>query len=185
MKRSLPMVLVLAVVLLGIAPFAAQAAVPPSAFTLKVGAYFPQEDLDDLEFDTGLNAEVSFTSYFHPNLAAELGIGYFESENDFDFEVTAIPVTLNLKGIIPIGGVELYALGGIGAYYVTFEFPGFDENDTVLGFQAGAGVNFNITPAMFVGAEAKYLWAKPDFGFPVGEIKIDGFQATANLGFRF
>jgi outer membrane protein W len=179
------MVLVLAVVLLGIAPFAAQAAVPPSAFTLKVGAYFPQEDLDDLDFDTGLAAEVSFTSYFHPNLAAELGVGYIQSESDiFDAEMMAIPVTLNLKGIIPVGGVELYVLAGIGAYYVQFENNiGFDEDDTVLGFQAGAGANFNITPTMFVGAEAKYLWAEPEFAGV--DVKIDGFQATANLGFRF
>jgi opacity protein-like surface antigen len=68
---------------------------------------------------------------------------------------------------------------------VTVENGGFDENDTVLGFQLGIGANFDITPVMFLGAEGKYFWAKPDFGTPAGEADIDGFQLTANLGYRF
>jgi opacity protein-like surface antigen len=185
MKRSLPLVLALAAVLLGIAPLSASAAMPENAVAIKLGGYFPQEDLDDAEFDTGLNVEISFTRYFHPNFALELGIGYFNTENDFDAEVTSYPITLNLKAVYPVGGVELYALGGLGAYYAKLEVGGFDENDTVLGWQLGVGANFNITPIVYIGAEAKYLWAKPDFGFPIGELKIDGIQATANLGYRF
>lgn len=185
MKRSLPLVLALAVVLLGIAPIAASAAMPENAAAIKLGGYFPQaNDVDD--FDTGVNVEISFTRYFHPNFALELGIGYFNSEDDFNNELTSYPFTVNLKAVYPVGGVEVYALGGLGAYYVKAETAsGFDENDTVLGLQLGAGANFNFTPVVYIGAEAKYFWAKPDFGFPFGEAKIDGIQATANLGYRF
>jgi opacity protein-like surface antigen len=183
MKRSLPLVLALAVVLLGIAPLTSSAAMPENAVAIKVGGYFPQaDDVDD--FDTGFNMEISLTRYFHPNFALEFGVGYLMSESDFNVELTSYPITLNLKAVYPVGGVELYALGGIGAYYVKVE-NGFDENDTVLGFQLGAGANFNITPVVYIGAEAKYFWAKPDFGGPSGETKIDGIQATANLGYRF
>jgi opacity protein-like surface antigen len=183
MKRSLPLVLALAVVLLGIAPLTASAAIPENAVAIKLGGYFPQaNDVDD--FDTGFNMEISFTRYFHPNFALELGVGYFKSENDFNVELTSYPITLNLKAVYPVGGVELYALGGLGAYYVKVE-NGFDENDTVLGLQLGVGANFDITPVVYIGAEAKYFWAKPDFGGPNGELKIDGIQATANLGYRF
>jgi opacity protein-like surface antigen len=184
MKRSLPLVLALAVVLLGIAPLSASAAMPENAVAIKLGGYFPQaDDVDD--FDTGLNVEISFTHYFHPNFALELGVGYFKSEDDFDDKLTSYPITLNLKAVYPVGGIELYALGGIGAYYAKLEVPflGFDENDTVLGYQLGVGANFNITPIVYIGAEAKYFWAKPDFAGV--EIKIDGLQATANLGYRF
>lgn len=177
-------------VLLCLVPAAVFAQNPPNALTIKAGGYFPQaDDVDD--FDTGFNGEISFTRYFHPNFALELGVAYFQSEDDFNDELTGVPITLNLKGVYPIGAVELYALAGIGAYYVKIEDStgNFDENDTVLGYQLGAGVNFNVTPVVFVGAEAKYFWAKPefDFGFPIGtaEIKIDGWQATANLGYRF
>jgi opacity protein-like surface antigen len=170
MKRSLPLVLALAVVLLGIAPLTSSAAMPENAVAIKVGGYFPQaDDVDD--FDTGFNMEISLTRYFHPNFALEFGVGYLMSESDFNVELTSYPITLNLKAVYPVGGVELYALGGIGAYYVKVE-NGFDAN-------------FNITPVVYIGAEAKYFWAKPDFGGPSGETKIDGIQATANLGYRF
>ncbi|MGE5753861.1 MAG: outer membrane protein, partial [Deltaproteobacteria bacterium] len=119
----------------------------------------------------------------HPNFALEFGVGYFTSEDGAD--LTSYPFTLNLKAIYPLPGAELYALGGVGAYYVKAESGPFDENDTVLGFQLGIGGSFDLTPVIFIGAEGKYFWAKPDFGFPVDEVKIDGILATINLGYRF
>ena len=44
-------------------------------------------------------------------------------------------------------------------------------------------MNFNITPTVFLGAEGRYLWAKPSWGGQ--DIKLDGFTVTADLGFRF
>jgi opacity protein-like surface antigen len=179
MKRA---ALLFVAVLLCLAPAAALAQVPPNAVTLKAGAYFPQaNDVDD--FDTGFNMELSYSRYFHPNFALELGVGYFKSEDGA--ELTSYPFTLNLKGIYPFMGAELYGLAGVGAYYVKAESGPFDENDTVLGFQLGIGANFDLTPVIFVGAEGKYFWAKPDFGGPEGEVKIDGILATINLGYRF
>lgn len=183
MKRA---ALILVAVLLCLAPAAALAQMPPNALTLKAGAYFPQADDVD-EFDTGFNMELSYTRYFHPNFALEFGVGYFNSEAD-GVDLTSYPFTLNLKGVYPFMGAELYALAGIGAYYVKVE-NGFDENDTVFGYQLGIGANFDIVPGIFVGAEGKYFWAKPDFGtidtVVVGERKIDGILATINLGYRF
>ncbi|NJD62919.1 MAG: porin family protein [Deltaproteobacteria bacterium] len=179
MKRAS---LLLVAVLLCLAPAAVMAQMPPNAVTVKAGAYFPQaNDVDD--FDSGFNAEISYTRYFHPNFALELGVGYFQSEDGA--ELTSYPITANLKGVYPFMGAEFYGLAGIGAYYVKAEGGGFDENDTVLGFQLGIGANFDLTPVIFVGAEGKYFWAKPDFGAPAGEVKIDGILATVNLGYRF
>jgi len=182
MKRSFSLVLALAVVLLGISPLTATAAKPENAAAIKLGGYIPQaDDVDD--FDTGINVELSFTRYFHPNFAFELGIGYFKSEDGG--ELTSYPITLNAKAVYPVGELELYALGGIGAYYVNVESGNFDENDTVVGYQLGVGANIDITPVVYIGVEAKYLWASPDFGFPIGKVDIDGMQASANLGYRF
>ena len=182
MKRLLSLVLALAVVLPGIAPLTASAAMPENAAAIKLGGYIPQADDVD-NFDTGINVELSFTRYFHPNFAFELGIGYFKSEDGA--ELTSYPITLNAKAVYPIGDLEIYALGGIGAYYVTVESGDFDENDTVVGYQLGVGANIDITPVVYIGVEAKYLWASPDFGFPIGKVDIDGMQASANLGYRF
>jgi opacity protein-like surface antigen len=179
MKRG---ALLFVAALLCLAPAVVMAQSPPNAVTLKAGAYFPQaNDVDD--FDSGFNMEVSYTRYFLPHFALELGVGYFNSEDGA--ELTSYPFTVNLKGVYPFLGAELYALGGIGAYYVKLENGGFDENDTVLGYQLGIGANVDITPVVFIGAEGKYFWAKPDFGGPAGEVKIDGILATVNLGYRF
>ena len=112
MKRLLSLVLALAVVLPGIAPLTASAAMPENAAAIKLGGYIPQADDVD-NFDTGINVELSFTRYFHPNFAFELGIGYFKSEDGA--ELASYPITLNAKAVYPIGDLEIYALGGIGA----------------------------------------------------------------------
>lgn len=165
-----------------------------------------------MEFDTGFNGEIAFGHYFTPNIAGELGIGYFKSETDTAFgfdpslglvtadaELTVIPVTLNVKLAYPVGGIELYALAGVGVYISEMKIhgtvPAFglsisdSDDDTAFGFNLGLGANFNITPNVYLGAEVKYLRAEPSFSFPFllleGDVKIDGIQATANLGCRF
>ncbi len=51
------------------------------------------------------------------------------------------------------------------------------------GDNLGAGLNFNLTDTFFLGAEGRYIWAKPEFG---GEpVELNGFTATINLGFRY
>jgi opacity protein-like surface antigen len=196
-------------VFLGIAPLTASAMTPGNYAAIKLGGYFPQsDDLD--EFDTGFNGEIALGHYFTPNIAGELGIGYFKSESDTAFgfdpsiglvtadaELTVIPVTLNVKLAYPVGGIELYALAGVGVYISEVEINATalglglsdSDDDTAFGFNLGLGANFNITPNVYLGAEVKYLWAEPSFSFPLflleGDVKIDGIQATANLGYRF
>jgi len=77
---------------------------------------------------------------------------------------------------------------GIGVYITKAEVSGTFGNFSgstkgAFGLHAGGGVNFNITPTVFLGAEGRYLWAKPSFGGQ--DIKLDGFTVTADLGFRF
>ncbi len=44
-------------------------------------------------------------------------------------------------------------------------------------------MNLDLTNNVFIGAEGRYLWAKPSFGGQ--DVKLDGFTVTGNLGFRF
>lgn len=197
MKPASCLFLVLAVVLMGIAPSVSLAEAPPNYMVLKGGLYSPSKDFDigasRFELDDGFVAEIAAGHYFLPVFATELGVGYFESKGSpavppGETKFKVVPVTLTAKALLPMGPIEPYGEFGIGAYITKAEVSGtigsFDGSTKgVFGLHAGAGVNFNITPTTFLGAEGRYLWAKPSFGGQ--DIKLDGFTVTGNLGFRF
>lgn len=185
---------------------------------VKPGIYSPQtNDLKD--FDTGFNGEIMFGYRPHPNFAAEIGAGYFTSKGKESFagqvygisysatadeQIDVVPVTLTLKGIYPIDKWELFALGGIGAYFVSGELKykitanGMSISDkgkdstAIFGGHLGLGFHYNITPRFFVGAEGKYLLTSKatlkgeSFGVPLeAKFNLNGIVATAVLGVRF
>jgi opacity protein-like surface antigen len=197
MKTAFASFLVLAVALIGIAPSVSLAENPSNYFVLKGGLYSPGQDFDvgaaHFELDDGFVAELAVGHYIVPFFAAELGVGYFESKatpavpaGETKFKV--VPVTLTGKVLFPFGPIEPYGEFGIGGYItkvdVSGTIPNFSSSTKgVFGLHAGGGVNFNITPSVFLGAEGRYIWAKPSFGGQ--DIKLDGFTVTADLGFRF
>ena len=197
MKPKYALILVLAVALVGFASSVRAADGPSNYMVLKGGLYSPNQDFDleatHFELDDGFVAELAFGHYFAPIFAAELGIGYFESEaspavppGEVKFKV--VPVTLTGKILLPLGPVEPYGEFGIGGYITEADVSGTVGNFTgstkgAFGLHAGGGVNFNITPNVFLGAEGRYIWAKPSFGGQ--DIKLDGFTVTGNLGYRF
>lgn len=174
-----------------------------SYVTLKLGIYSPQED-PFKDFDTGLNGEISVGGYVTPNFGFELGVGYFESEGPgtilapgsvvvpADGEFYVIPVTLNVKYLYPMGGFEPYAEAGVGVYVAEAELSGggvsLSDNYTSIGGFLGGGVNFNITKNIFLGLEGRYHWVgrhKFELGQATQNVEIDGYTATANVGYRF
>jgi opacity protein-like surface antigen len=197
MKTPFAIFLVLAVALIGITPSVSLAEYPSNYLVLKGGLYSPSDDFDlngqRFDHDDGYVAEIAFGHYFFPMFATELGVGYFESEaspavppNETKFKV--VPVTLTGKVLFPIGPIEPYGEFGVGGYITKADVDGTIANFSgstkgVFGLHAGAGVNFNITPTVFLGAEGRYLWAKPSWGGQ--DVKLDGFTVTGNLGFRF
>ena len=197
MKTSCAIFLVLAVALIGAPSPAVAAEYSPSYMVLKGGLYSPSKDFDfdtiHFERDDGFVAEIAFGHYFLPFFATELGVGYFESKaspavppGESKFKV--VPITLTGKVPLPLGPIEPYGEFGIGAYITKIDISGTPSNFSsttkgVFGLHAGGGVNFNITPNVFLGAEGRYLWAKPSFGGQ--DIKLDGFTVTGNVGFRF
>ncbi len=197
MKSATCLLLVLAVILVGLAPSASVAAGPSSYVVLKGGFYSPSKDFDvnnvKLDSKNGVDGEIAFGQYFLPMLAAELGVGYFESKASpailpGEMKLKVVPVTLTGKLFLPMGPIEPYGEFGIGGYITKADITGTlgSFNGTtkgVFGLHAGGGVNFNFTDTVFVGAEGRYLWAKPSFGGQ--DIKLDGFTVTGNLGFRF
>jgi outer membrane protein W len=170
---------------------------------LKLGIYSPEED-PIKDFDTGFNGEISFGSYITSNIVLEVGVGYFESEGPgaivipgpvvvpADGEIYVIPVTVNAKYLYPAGGFEPYAEAGVGVYVADADLSGggvdLSDQYTNFGVFLGAGVNFDITKNIFFGVEGRYHWvARHEFelGQALQHVEIDGFTATANVGYRF
>ena len=196
MKMRPYLIIVLAAVLMGIAPAAALAHAP-NYFVVKGGFYSPSNnyDLDNVHFNTkdGFVVQGALGHYFLPFLAVELEGGYLESDTSSSqsgatSKLKVYPVLATGKVLLPLGPIEPYGEFGLGAYIVDIDVSGTPSNFNsstrgVFGYHAGAGVNIDLAPSVYIGAEGRYLWSKRDFGGT--DIKLDGFTMTGNLGFRF
>ena len=192
-----------AVALIGLSSPASAEEKAASYVLLKGGLYSPSTSYhvdnfnggstSHLDSKTGFAGEVAVGHYFLPTLAVELGAGYFESKGSPAAEpgklkLKVFPVIATAKVLFPIGSIEPYGLFGIGAYFTDVDVDGNlgelrGTTKITYGLHAGAGINFNITDTVFLGAEGKYLWARPSFGGT--DLELDGFVTTANIGFRF
>ncbi|HMK65050.1 MAG TPA: outer membrane beta-barrel protein [Thermodesulfobacteriota bacterium] len=176
---------------------------------LKGGIYSPQNSNLD-QFGTGFNGELAFGHYFSKNFALEFGSGYFQTNRNSSgnfgnatLTFNVVPVILTLKGIIPLDkSVELYGLGGGGAYFLwtstsasannQYYYSSSADNTTLAGGFLGMGINFKITPTVFLGLEGKYLWTSNvtlknynnTYSYTT-DVNLNGIQATFNVGFLF
>lgn len=188
-----------------------------SYFNLKLGGFFPNNSSPGLtNFRTGYNVEGAVGAKIHPNLAMEFGIGYYESEIKSSFTdtfydlasgttytatptVSVLPVTATLKGVIPVGPIELYAGGGGGYYFTWFETKVKDHSGVVVGdlndtytssdfgYHVVAGVDVSISSALALGVEVKRYFVKPEYDITGRTEKIDlgGTVANAVLKLKF
>jgi outer membrane protein W len=173
----------------------------PLYIAIKPGIYSPKAgDLDG--FDTGFSGEVGFGYRVNPNLAGEIGLGYFHTQGEKtiegarpatrEFDINVFPITLTLKAIIPYKKWEFYGLGGGGVYIVSIPHEDYNHDyhdhhydhdkdyhyDARLGGFLGAGINYNITRKIFVGVEGKYLWTDKV------KVKYEEFDAGHEVEFR-
>jgi opacity protein-like surface antigen len=207
MKCRFALSLVLFAFLIGIAPSAYPAEQESQKYSnytvIKGGIYSPSESFDlnnfnggsttHLDTKTGFDGEIAVGHYFLPIFGIELGAGYFESKGSPAAEpgstrLKVVPVIASAKVFLPLGPIEPYGEAGIGAYFTKLEvsdnlgsFSGSSE--VTYGVHMGVGLNINLTDTFFLGAEGRYIWAKPEFG---GQpVNLNGFTATIDLGFRY
>jgi opacity protein-like surface antigen len=206
-----------AVVVLGMAGFAslASAARPGSYLALKGGIYSPSasfniknvgisNDTFDADTKAGFDGEIAIGHYILPTLALELGAGYFKGKGSIkttpvhDVKFDVIPVVITAKVLVPVGPIDPYGEAGLGAYFTKFKVADnlntFSGN-TTFGLHAGAGLNINISPSVFLGVEGRYVTANPSFGnqkiklndteYALDGFKLNGFTTTLVLGFGF
>ena len=180
---------------------------------LKLGAFQPTGDLDDADYDAGLQAALSYNRYLTRYLVVEAAVDGFGVENDSrganasagsyeredTLSVGAILVTV--KGEIPVGQANLFGGIGGGLYSVTLDSDiessrlgdfSADDDDQVFGAHVVAGVNYDITERFFLGVEGMYRWTDDvEIIETVASIPVEyngdlsGFSVSVNGGFRF
>lgn len=201
---------------IGFAPESSGEERPPSYVAFKAGIYSPSasfmlknvnvETTFDADTKTGFDGEIAFGHYVLPTLALELGVGYFKgtgnvnsdstSATQVDFDV--VPVILSAKAFIPAGPIDPYGEAGIGAYFTQVDVANNLDSfsgKTTFGIHAGGGVNVNVTPSVFIGAEGRYVWADPSIGgekitlnssdYSLEDFNLNGFTTTLVVGFGF
>ncbi|HEY3490055.1 MAG TPA: outer membrane beta-barrel protein [Candidatus Deferrimicrobiaceae bacterium] len=174
----------------------------PNYAAIRGGFYSPQShDLDG--FKTGFDGEAAIGHYFNRNLIGEVGVGYFKTDfNGSDpfasgnVKISAIPVTVTVKAVLPLDSVELYGGAGMGAYFNELKYNAAiagvgsasgSASDTSFGFHLVAGGTADLSQTVFMGLEFRYLWDKASFNLPGGtaDAKLDGFTTTVGIGCRF
>jgi len=183
---------------------------------IKGGIYSPSSEFNfdninvdetfDAETETGFAGELAFGHYFSPSFALELGLGYLRSNgtvedvaavgHELDFNI--IPVIVTAKVFVPVGPVFPYGEVGVGAYFSEFDVSdnaNTFEGTTTFGIHAGAGINVYVSPRVFVGIEARYVWNDPDFGgqeinlngddYSLDGFELNGFTTMLALGLSF
>jgi outer membrane protein W len=182
------------------------------------GGIFTPGSTDMKGFSTGFNGEVGYGRYLNDNFALELGVGYFQTNNsttigassgddymsgNAKLDLWVVPLTATVKAIYPIQQFEIYALGGIGAYFVNYKLE-YDvnakiggktttasgspsSNTATFGGYAGVGANYNFPNHWYVGAEGKYLWTRPSIGFEGNDVSVNlyGWIVTGQVGYKF
>jgi opacity protein-like surface antigen len=160
---------------------------------LKGGLFQPNSKDDGLKgFDDGYNAEVALGVRFAKMIGMELGVGYMEAKGDGkaiskDAKVKTIPYTANLILTIPLGSaLNLFAGGGIG-YYTTKFSPGSSAEFKGIGYQGLGGIDFNLGQGFSIGAEYKYIEAKPEYKNSgiTSKVKVGGSALDAGIKLRF
>ena len=215
MKRSAIIVLLLAVIFVLSVPGTSLAEHKKwdGYLSFKGGAYFPTGDLQDLDFDSGFNGEILLGMYVNKNLALEFGGGYFKSDASFsdatgfweEDDMWVIPVIVNIKGVLPLKGVELFGGGGLGLYFANIDVKGYDpdpligpfdgdDNDAIWGGHLLAGFNIDLSDKVFIVVEGKYIFTANNRFFceqvtacqvSCAKVNLDGLTVTGGLGFRF
>lgn len=154
------------------------------------------DDLNETEFERGVNGSLSYGRYLSKYLVIEASIGGFATGQEFGGNTalagdyirtdTIFVNTLlaTVKGRWPIGPVRLFAGGGVGGYYLTLhsdmetdrlgDFQSI-QSDSVVGVHGVAGTYFDITDRLFLGLEGMY--------YQTGDIEIDEQAASIPVSY--
>jgi len=130
---------------------------------LKAGWYSP----DAKHFHDGTGLDFSYSVKPIPYAAVEAGLGYYRAEKGATGFLSAIPLTLSARAILPLPFISLHAGGGIGSYYkmAQLDLPdtsqstelSADHSGSSFGYHANAGLEFDSSTGLSLLFEYKHV----------------------------
>ncbi|HTN53595.1 MAG TPA: outer membrane beta-barrel protein [Anaeromyxobacter sp.] len=160
----------------------------------RVGAYLPTGTVP--AFGPNLDVEVAFGYRFLRNVAGELGFGYYQGTTGAlvqelpggpvtaRLSLAAFPVTASVRGILPLGRLELSAIGGVGLHFLQVSIQAGpptppSDSDSAVSAHLGAAATFAVAPGFALGLDVRYGWASAKlFG---SSMALDGLRAGVVL----
>lgn len=133
---------------------------------LKAGWYSPATK----SFHDGTGIDFAYSIKPIPYVAVDTGIGYYRAEKDATDYLSAIPITLSARAILPLQFISIYGGAGVGSYYkmaqVTHVPPPDLRRSTELsaehsgfsfGYHAKTGIEFASSIGVSLLIEYKHV----------------------------
>lgn len=128
---------------------------------LKAGWYSPDTKL----FHDGTGLDFAYSIKPIPYTAVEAGLGYYRAEKGTTGFLSAIPLTLSARAILPLPFINVHAGGGVGSYYkmAQLDLPdtsqstelSADHSEFSFGYHANAGIEFDSSSGISLLFEYK------------------------------
>jgi len=174
------------IVIIFLSPASALGQDNPQYFKVKLGTYFFSDDLKDAH-PMGFNGEIVYGYHLNHELVLEGGAGYFHDGVPKGNDVRGKSFTISVKKKFSAESFEPFAGAGLGVYATKYEESSngdiSTDTDTVFGGHLFIGMNYNVTPSMFIGIEGKYIFTEKAKYNGV-KADLDGFATMLSLGFR-
>ncbi len=156
---------------------------------------FNDDESDGSNVDNTFGGGASFVFNLSDNVKFDLGGDYLkvQDKDDSDWKAQLIPVCAALRFGGNLEQVFLYAGGGAGYSFNSADIKGVDSSDadfenSMIYFACG-GAEFGLSESLYIRAEFRYNWLKPEFKVDSmdykQDIKFDHMQVRAGLGFNF
>ena len=170
-------------------------------------------DMEDADYDTGMDLGVAYGRYLAPHLVLEAALDVFGADKEIhgstptagnykrEDTLAVMALLATIKGELPAGPLTFFAGGGVGGYFLALNSEidtaylgdlDKDDNDTVIGVHVVAGVDYNITQRFFAGLQGLYRWTDDiDINASTGTVPVrlegdlDGYSVMLTGGFRF
>lgn len=147
---------------------------------LRAGWYSPKTK----SFHDGTGIDFSYSLKPIPYAAVETGIGYYRAERGESGFLSAVPLTLSARAILPLAFINIYGGGGVGAYYKMAQLDlsdpkrstelTADRSEISFGYHANAGIEFSSSSGVSLLFEYRHLIVNQDDFKVYDDIKHGG-----------
>lgn len=165
-SKKIPVAVIAAVILITAMVSGVCAEGLTSSVQLKGGIFIPESK----SFDVGNGIDLVYSVKPFPYAALDVSAGYYRAERDNTRFMSAIPLTVGVRGIAPLPYVTVSAGGGAGAYYKMLqlsattsagsngltELPA-DSSEFSAGYYLSAGIEFPATTGMSLLLDVKHV----------------------------